>query len=81
MSSATDNKVSVRPVKLGPTDGDLSQVTGGLKAGERVVIDGADRLKDGAAVMVPDARPGKAGGWRGSKGPTKRRKSAAELGR
>ena len=45
-----DNKVSVRPIKLGPTDGDLSEVTDGLKAGERVVIDGADRLKDGAAL-------------------------------
>jgi multidrug efflux system membrane fusion protein len=48
-----DNKVSVQVIKLGPTDGDLSQVTDGLKAGERVVIDGADRLKDGQTVIVP----------------------------
>ena len=48
-----DNKVSVRPIKLGATDGDLTQVTDGLKAGERVVIDGADRLKDGQDVTVP----------------------------
>jgi multidrug efflux system membrane fusion protein len=59
-----DNKVSVRPIKLGPTDGDLSQVTDGLKAGERVVIDGADRLKDGQSVVVP--APGQAAPGRGA---------------
>ncbi len=64
-----DNKVSVRPIKLGPTDGDLSQVTDGLKAGERVVIDGADRLKDGQSVVVPtpgQAAPGQAASGRGA---------------
>jgi multidrug efflux system membrane fusion protein len=48
-----DNKVSVQVIKLGPTDGDLTEVTDGLKAGQRVVIDGADRLKDGQSVVVP----------------------------
>jgi membrane fusion protein, multidrug efflux system len=56
-----DDKVSVRPIKLGPTDGDLSEVTDGLKAGERVVVDGADRLRDGQTVVVPAAtQPGAA---------------------
>jgi membrane fusion protein, multidrug efflux system len=49
------NKVSVHPVKIGATDGDLVEVTDGLKAGDRVVIDGADRLRDGQAVIIPAA--------------------------
>jgi multidrug efflux system membrane fusion protein len=48
-----DNTVSVRPVKLGPTDGPMAAVTSGLSAGERVVVDGTDRLRDGARVTIP----------------------------
>jgi multidrug efflux system membrane fusion protein len=53
-----DNTVSVRPVKLGVTDGDRVEVTSGLAPGDRVVIDGADKLRDGAKINVraePDA--------------------------
>ncbi len=50
-----DDTVTVRPVKLGPGDGTRVAVTEGLAPGERVVVDGADKLKDGAAVTVPDA--------------------------
>jgi multidrug efflux system membrane fusion protein len=49
----SDGKVSARPVELGPADGLASAVRSGLTAGERVVIEGADRLRDGAAVTVP----------------------------
>jgi membrane fusion protein, multidrug efflux system len=42
--------VSVRPVKLGPTEGDLAAVKSGLEAGELVVVDGADKLREGAKV-------------------------------
>ena len=52
-----DNKVSVRPVKIGPTDGNFLEVTDGLKPGDRVVIDGADRLRDGQAVVIPASTP------------------------
>ena len=48
-----DNTVSVRPVKLGPTDGKMTQVISGLSAGERVVTDGTDRLRDGQKVTIP----------------------------
>jgi membrane fusion protein, multidrug efflux system len=51
-----DSKVHVRTVGLGPGDADHAAVTSGLTAGEVVVVDGADRLKDGAAVLV--RRPG-----------------------
>jgi membrane fusion protein, multidrug efflux system len=47
-----DNTVSVRPVVIGPADGEHTAVTSGLKAGENVVIDGADRLRAGAKVAV-----------------------------
>lgn len=48
-----NNTVSVRPVKLGPTDGKETQVISGLSAGDRVVIDGTDRLRDGQTVTIP----------------------------
>lgn len=49
-----DNTVSVRPVKLGLTDGDRVEVLSGLAPGDRIVIDGADKLRDGAKI---NARP------------------------
>jgi multidrug efflux system membrane fusion protein len=48
-----NNTVSVRPVKLGPTDGGYMAVLSGLQPGEKVVTDGTDRLRDGVAVTVP----------------------------
>jgi multidrug efflux system membrane fusion protein len=48
-----NNTVSVRPVKLGPTDGAYTAVLSGLEPGERVVTDGTDRLRDGATVTIP----------------------------
>jgi multidrug efflux system membrane fusion protein len=47
-----DNTVSVRPVKLGVSDGERVAVESGLTAGERVVVDGTDRLREGARVQV-----------------------------
>jgi multidrug efflux system membrane fusion protein len=47
-----DNTVSVRPVKLGPADGERVAVESGLADGERVVVDGMDRLREGARVQV-----------------------------
>jgi membrane fusion protein, multidrug efflux system len=48
------NTVSVHPIKLGPQDGDFYAVESGLSPGDVVVTDGADRLRDGAKVTVPD---------------------------
>jgi multidrug efflux system membrane fusion protein len=47
-----DQSVEARPIKLGPVDGDNVGVESGLKPGEVVVIDGGDKLKDGASVEV-----------------------------
>jgi membrane fusion protein, multidrug efflux system len=52
---AADQTVSVKPVKLGPADGERVAVTEGLAPGDKVVTDGADRLRDGAKVTIPDA--------------------------
>jgi len=57
-----DSKVTLRVVKLGVTEGERTQVASGLNPGERVVIDGADKLRDGASVEViqPGASPASA---------------------
>ncbi|MBI4985473.1 MAG: MdtA/MuxA family multidrug efflux RND transporter periplasmic adaptor subunit [Rhodocyclales bacterium] len=47
-----DQAVAVRPVTLGPVSGDVVAVDTGLAAGEQVVTDGADKLRDGAKVEV-----------------------------
>lgn len=47
-----DNLVSARNITLGPAEGERQAVTSGLTGGERVVVDGADQLKDGAEVLV-----------------------------
>ena len=49
---AADNSVSTRVIKPGANDGDWTSVQGPLRAGENVVIDGADRLRDGAKVEI-----------------------------
>jgi multidrug efflux system membrane fusion protein len=48
-----DDTVSVRPIKVGPTDGNYEAVLSGLNPGDRVVTDGTDRLRDGAKVALP----------------------------
>jgi len=47
-----DQTVSVRPVKLGPAEGELTAAERGLTSGELVVVDGADKLRDGAKVQL-----------------------------
>jgi multidrug efflux system membrane fusion protein len=49
-----DLTVSKRDVTIGPNDGKHTVIASGLKAGEKVVIDGVDRLRDGAKVRVVD---------------------------
>jgi multidrug efflux system membrane fusion protein len=47
-----DNTVTARNVTLGATEGERVAVASGLNLGERVVVDGADRLKEGGRVIV-----------------------------
>ncbi|WP_245257392.1 MdtA/MuxA family multidrug efflux RND transporter periplasmic adaptor subunit [Methylocapsa acidiphila] len=47
---------AMTPVKVGPSEGDRTAVLSGLSAGARVVIAGADRLRDGAKVRVLETK-------------------------
>ena len=40
-------------MKVGATDGTRTAITSGLAVGDQVVVDGADRLRDGAKVTIP----------------------------
>jgi multidrug efflux system membrane fusion protein len=48
-----DNTVTVRPVKPGVVDGERTSILSGLAPGEQVVIDGVDRLREGARIALP----------------------------
>ncbi|MBC3375723.1 MdtA/MuxA family multidrug efflux RND transporter periplasmic adaptor subunit [Pseudomonas sp. SWRI92] len=47
-----DKKVTIRKLKVGASDGEHTVVTEGLAAGDRVVLEGTDRLKEGSEVEV-----------------------------
>jgi membrane fusion protein, multidrug efflux system len=47
---SSDNKVTVKTVRLGPQFGDMWVVDTGLQPGENVVVDGLQRVKSGATV-------------------------------
>jgi len=65
-----NNTVSVRKITTGPSDGIHTVVTSGLRAGETVVVDGTDRLSDGAKIRTATANPGggSGGAHKGHKG-------------
>ncbi|WP_377159727.1 MdtA/MuxA family multidrug efflux RND transporter periplasmic adaptor subunit [Roseateles sp. UC29_93] len=52
-----DNAVTTRVVQTGAVDGDWMAVDGKVEPGDRVVIDGVDRLREGAKVEVIAADP------------------------
>jgi len=51
-----EGKVSAVPVRLGPVDAGKAAVEDGLAVGDKVVVDGLDKLKDGARVEPIDAK-------------------------
>jgi len=59
-----DKTVTVRPVTLDVSQGDDTVISSGLEQGELVVVDGAERLREGSKVEVKE--PGKARGKGGS---------------
>jgi multidrug efflux system membrane fusion protein len=52
-----DDTVEIRVVELGVSDGEKQQITNGLQVGDQVVIDGTDRLRDGAKIRRPGVNP------------------------
>jgi multidrug efflux system membrane fusion protein len=74
-----DSTVSVRPIQLGATEGDRVEVLSGLTPGDRIVIDGADKLRDGAKINVrSEADPAKSADPQDKSGGKKRRSEGGQ---
>ena len=58
-----ENKVEVRPLKVGRTQGTSWVVLDGLKAGDRVVTEGLQKIRPGVSVRIADpaAKPADGG--------------------
>ena len=54
-----DNSVTMRSITRGEATVDRVQIASGLQAGEQVITEGADRLKEGAKVTLPGAGAGR----------------------
>ena len=50
MVVGADDKVTARPIKADNSQGNLAIVTSGLKPGERVIVEGLQKVKPGATV-------------------------------
>ncbi|MFS2018763.1 efflux RND transporter periplasmic adaptor subunit [Massilia sp. CT11-108] len=59
--------VALTNVKRGEEDAERVEITSGLKGGETVITEGADRLKDGAKVTLPGEHPARGAGAAGAK--------------
>ncbi|HJY53800.1 MAG TPA: efflux RND transporter periplasmic adaptor subunit [Candidatus Udaeobacter sp.] len=54
-----DNKVTIRPVKMGERIGAMWEVTEGLKPGDKVVVEGIQKAREGAQVTAKEWTPPK----------------------
>jgi len=52
-----NNKVSIRPVKMGERIGAMWEVTEGLKPGDKVVVQGLQKAREGSTVAAKDWTP------------------------
>jgi membrane fusion protein (multidrug efflux system) len=52
-----DDTIDVRPVKVGERVGSLWVITDGLKPGERVVVEGGDRVRAGQKIQLASSVP------------------------
>jgi multidrug efflux system membrane fusion protein len=74
-----DSTVSVRSIQVGATEGDRVEVLSGLTPGDRIVIDGADKLRDGAKINVrSEADPAKSADPQDKSGGKKRRSEGGQ---
>jgi multidrug efflux system membrane fusion protein len=72
-----DRTVTLRDVKPGPAENDATVIESGIEPGELVVVDGMDRLREGAKVELPSkdaAAPRKGGDGQRKKGGGNRKK-------
>lgn len=56
-----NTKATVRPIVLGPAEGDHQTIQSGLAPGDAVVLEGIDRLREGRAVVVVEDSAAQAG--------------------
>ena len=52
-----DNQVSIRPVKMGERIGAMWEVTEGLKPGDKVVVQGIQKAREGSTVTMKEWTP------------------------
>jgi multidrug efflux system membrane fusion protein len=72
-----DRTVSRRKIVRGPASGDRVVVAQGLAVGEKVIVEGGDRLTDGGKVQLAGDRPQRGAGKGGAgKGGERRRRDA-----
>lgn len=75
-----DKTVSQRTVTRGQATVEKVEIVSGLQAGEQVITEGADRLKDGSRVLLPGDRPSYGGKGKGGKGDWQQRKGGGNAG-
>jgi multidrug efflux system membrane fusion protein len=51
-----EKEAQIRNVTLGPSDATRVSIVKGLQPGDTVVVDGADRLRDGTKVEIPNVK-------------------------
>jgi multidrug efflux pump subunit AcrA (membrane-fusion protein) len=74
------DRTVLRPVKTGPSEGGVTAVESGVQPGELVVVDGADRLREGTRVELPgDHSRADKGGMPSKKGSGLARAAYGEL--
>ena len=67
--NAAERTVSIRPVIRGQATGEKIVIASGLKVGEQVIIEGADRLKEGSRVSLSGDAPRGGGRRQGASAP------------
>ena len=70
----SDSTVAARKVVAGPADAKNTVIASGLVPGDKVVVDGVDRLRDGAKVAVAGAQPTSASDAAAGQGQHRRRR-------
>ena len=70
-----DQTVSVTPVKVGATEGETTEIQSGVEPGNLVVVDGADKLREGSKIEMIDPAARAAQSANPQKGPPRSDKS------
>jgi multidrug efflux system membrane fusion protein len=78
--NAQERTVALRKVARGLATVDRIQIVSGLEPGEKVITEGADRLKDGDKVALAGERPAGGNGAGNGSGQRRRQRGAANEG-